>query len=94
MGKIEEWERSDIHYLVQLHRAGRLKSFKEIREEYAVPNKSFYRHLQVRHALDAQFREEVPEWSEMSSLRKVVNARTSKELISDMYGCRSRADLG
>lgn len=36
-------------------RAGKLKSFQEIREEYAVPNQSFYRYLQVKHALDTQF---------------------------------------
>lgn len=34
------------------------------------------------------------QWSEMPSLRKVVNARTSKGLISGMYGCISKVELG
>lgn len=54
-------------------------------EEYAIPNRSFYRYLQIRHALDAQFSGKEPEWCEKPSLRKLVNASTSKGLVSDMY---------
>lgn len=91
MGKIEVWDRRGIHCLAQLYRAGRFKSFQEIVEEYAVPNRLFYSYLQVRHALDAQFRGKEPEWREMSLLRKLVNTSISKGLISDMYGCISMA---
>lgn len=48
--------------------------------------------MQVGHALDAQFREKEPDWSEIPSLRKLVNARTSKGLISDMYGCINKME--
>ncbi|PIO12292.1 hypothetical protein AB205_0045360 [Aquarana catesbeiana] len=72
MGKIEEWDRRGIHCLAQLYRAGRLKSFQEIREEYAVPNRLFFSYLQVRHALEVQFRGKVIEWSEMPLLRKLI----------------------
>lgn len=69
MGEIEEWERCGIDCLAKMFRTGSLKSFQELREEYAVPNRSFYRYLQIRHALNAQFKEEALEWSEMSLLQ-------------------------
>lgn len=74
-----------------MYRAGRLKSFQEISEEYEISNQLFYRYLQVRHALDMQFRGKVPELNEMPSLRKLVNVQTSKGLIYEMYECTMRA---
>lgn len=55
-------------------------------EEYAIPNRSFYRYLQIRHALEAQFSGKEPVWCEMFCLRKLVNASSTKGLISDLYG--------
>lgn len=49
------------------------------------PKLVLYRFLQVKHGFNAQFGEKALEWSEMSLLGKVVNAGTSKGLISDMY---------
>lgn len=50
-----------------------------------IPNKSFFRYLQIRHALGEQFRERTLEWSKISLLQKVINATTSKGLISSLY---------
>lgn len=86
MGRIEEWDRQGIHCLIQLYKAGRLKSFQELVVEYAISNRSFYRYLQIRHALKAQFGGKAPVWCEMSSLRKLINAASTKGLISDIYG--------
>lgn len=85
MGKIEEWDRQGIHFLSQLYKAGSLKTFQELVIEFAIPNRSFYRYLQVRHALDAQFNGKEPLWSDMISLRKLADSDSTKGLISDMY---------
>lgn len=62
-----------------------MKSFQEISEVYEISNRLFYRYLQIRHALNTQFRGKVPELSEMPFLKKLVNAETYKGLISEMY---------
>lgn len=81
MGCFEEWDRQGIQCLAQLYKAGRLKSFQDLVEEYAISNRSFYRYLQIRHALEAQFGGEAPVWCEMTSLRKLINASSTKGLI-------------
>lgn len=85
MGKMEEWDRRGIHRLRQMYRAGRMKLFQELREEFAVPNRLFFGYLQVRHALEAQFKGKEIEWSEMPLLRKLVNSKGSRGLISEIY---------
>lgn len=85
MGKIEEWDRKGIHRLMQLYRAGRLKSFQEIREEFELPNGLLFGYLQLRHALEVQFKGKEIEWCEMPMLRKLVNSMEFRGLISKMY---------
>lgn len=51
MGTFKEWGRCGIKLINQLCKEGTLKPFQELREQYAISNKSFFRYLQVRHAL-------------------------------------------
>lgn len=74
-----------MHLLNQLFKNGTLKSFQELREQYAIPNMSFFRCLQIRHALGEQSRERALEWSKIPLLQKAINAKTLKGLISGLY---------
>lgn len=56
MGAVRQWERSGLNVIVQLYQDGSLKSFQELKDQYAIPNKSFYRYLQIRHASTEKFR--------------------------------------
>lgn len=49
---------------------------QELREQYTILNKSFFRYPQVRHALAEQFRENALEWCKIPMLQKVINATT------------------
>lgn len=84
--KSKECERCGLRRLAKLYKDTILKSFQELREEYGVSRQSFYKYLQIRHALKKQFKERPLERSEIAILRKVVDACLSKGLISKMYG--------
>lgn len=43
--------------------------------QYAVPNKSFFRYLQVKHALEVQFRGATLEWSTIPVLQNIIKSR-------------------
>lgn len=83
--KSRDWERCGLAYLSQLYRMGVFKSFLELKEEYGIPSQSSFKYLQVRHALKTQFKERLVEWSEVNILQKIINADTSKGLISFIY---------
>lgn len=71
--------------LIQLYRETTLKSFQELREEYGIARQSFYKYLQIRHALNKQFRVKLLEFSGITVLRKVVDANLTRGLISEIY---------
>lgn len=85
MEKINAWEELGIGRLVQLYVGSTLKSFAELRREYGIPNHSFYRYLQIRHALNAQFKTQVVEWNRAPLLHKLAQSGTAKGLISELY---------
>lgn len=85
IGKMKECENGDINCLAQTYEYMTLKSFQELRKEYAIPNQSFYRYLKDRHALRMQFKEKTLGWNEIPLLLEVVSASSSKGLISDLY---------
>lgn len=85
VGTIKEWERCGLRYFSQLFQEGNLKTFQELRAQYALPNKSFFRYLQVRHALVVQFRGKTLEWSAIPILQKLINGDSTKGLISNIY---------
>lgn len=81
MEKINEWEEFDIGRLDGNYT---LKTFAELRE-YGIPNHTFYRYLQIRHALNAQFKIQAVEWSRAPLLQRVVKSGMTKGLILDLY---------
>lgn len=84
--KNRTWERHGIYKLVQLFDGNTLKSFTELRQEYGIPNETFYCYLQIRHALDRQFRNCPLEWCKTLLLNKIVRTSSTKGLISAIYG--------
>lgn len=85
MGKIKEWEVSGIGKLAQLYGGSTLKSFAELRGEYDIPNHSFYRYLQIRHALNAHFKTQTVEWCKAPLIQQIVKSGSSKGLLSKIY---------
>lgn len=63
MGKIKIWERKGIVSLDQLYNGSSLKTFTALKEDFDIPNSSYYSYLQIKHALKAQFGEQGPVWS-------------------------------
>lgn len=78
MEKINEWEESGIGQLAQLYEGSTLKTFVELRREYGIPTNLFYRYLQIRHALNAQFKTQVVKWSRAPLLQRLVESGTTK----------------
>lgn len=85
MGKIKEWEVSGIKKLAQFYGGSTLKSFAELRGEYGMPNHSFYRYLQIRHALNAHFKTQTVLWCKAPLIQQIVKSGSSKGLISEIY---------
>lgn len=52
---------------------------------YGISNHSFYRYLQIRHALSIQFKTHAIEWSKVPLLQRVIKTGTSKGLISELF---------
>lgn len=80
----EFWSIRGIHYLNHLISDGELKSFNNLQEEFALPNNMFFRYLQIRHALSAQFPETTPQ-SIPNSIIAVVKSTDPQKLISSFY---------
>lgn len=80
------WEGHGIYRLAQLFDGNILKSFTDLGREFGIPKETFYGYLQIRHALDKQFRNKSLEWCKTPFLNKVARTASSKGLISAIYG--------
>lgn len=85
IGKIRIWETKGIVKLVQLYNGSTLKTFSSLKEEFDVPNHSYYNYLQIRHALRAQFGEPGPSWSLSPILQRLCSSDGSGGFIAEMY---------
>ena len=85
VGKINEWAAKGIIRLAQIYEGRTIKTFATIRKEYDVPKHTFYRYLQTRHALDAQFKRVGPIWVKTLILQKLGNWSKTKGFISEVY---------
>lgn len=85
IGINRRWERLGITRLAQLFEGNTLKSFADLRREFGLPKETFYFYLQLRHALDKQFKTKALEWCSVLLLNKVVRATNLKGLISGIY---------
>lgn len=80
------WEYYGISRLAQLYEDNILKSFTELRREYGIPKKTFYCYLQIRHALDSQFRNCPLVWCKVPLLDRIARTNSTKGLIAMAYG--------
>ena len=58
----ERWREMGIVVLDQLFEGGVLMSFEQLKEKYELPNRDFYRYLQIRHYLHTH-----QEWEKLGS---------------------------
>lgn len=54
-------------------------------EEYDIPNHSFYKYLQIRHALNTQFEKQGPIWSNSPIYQKIGRSGGSGGFIAKIY---------
>lgn len=85
IGRIKEWEIKGINRLVQLYEGRMLKTFTTLREEYDIPKHTFYKYLQIRHALNAQFGEQGPVWCNTNIYQRIFNPSRIGGFISEIY---------
>lgn len=93
-GVVKDWKNCGIKSIFQLYVAGSLKTYQDLRAQYSLQNKSFFRYLQVRHALGEQFRGKTLKWSKIPELQKVINSETGKGLISKIYSHINKGRMG
>lgn len=55
LGGAPFWEALGILTLKQLYSCNALQSFSQLREHFDIPHRDFYKYLQLRHALEAQW---------------------------------------
>lgn len=51
------WRSKGVSELGHLFDDGQLRSFQELRQEFSLPSKDFYKFLQIRHFLELQLKE-------------------------------------
>ena len=78
------WAKYGVKYAHQLFRDGVFRSFADLKTEYGVPNAFFFRYLQLRHAVTAQYGGGVVALSP-SKMEKVLTDGDHSQLISKYY---------
>lgn len=53
------WIAIGVLYLSQAVANGTVKSFQTLKDNFVLPNHMFFRYLQLRHALNTQFRDSI-----------------------------------
>lgn len=85
IGKIKTWEIKGIDRLAQLYNGSILKTFSSLKEEYDIPNHSFYKYLHIRHALNTQFGRQGPIWSNSPIYQRIGRSGGSSGFIAETY---------
>lgn len=85
MGEFKEWDIQGINRLSHLYKGYTLKRFGDLQRENGIPKQIFYRYLQMRHALNAQFKTQPLVWSNVPLLQKVIKSDNAKGHISEIY---------
>lgn len=81
---VELWINYGILYLHQFISNGTLKSFNDLTEEFSLPPHMLYRYLQVKHAMQRQFRALFPQCIP-NALMAMVKDTDPRKLISAFY---------
>lgn len=80
----EMWVYKGIIYLSQVVAGGTVKSFQTFKDKFALPNHMLFRYLQLRHALNTQFRNSIPTL-QVPLLVDIVLGKDPKKRISQIY---------
>ena len=78
-------EMCGIKRLRQLYKGDSCRKFQDLREEFNIPQHSFFTYLQVGHALEAQFRTQTLVWNETPLFQNLVKVGPTKGPISEIY---------
>lgn len=62
-----------------------MKSFLDLRQKFKISYQAFYKFLQIRHAIQVQFRFQVMVWTQIPVLLRIINLASTKGLISKLY---------
>lgn len=55
----ESWHSKGVQYIAQLYLYNVLHSFQDLQEYFQLPHPNFFKYLQLRHAVQSQFKGEM-----------------------------------
>lgn len=85
IGKIKSWEMRGINKLSQLYNQNTLKTFGSLKEEFGIPDHSYYSYQQIKHALSRQFGGQGPVWNRSIIFQKLDMQGGHGGSIAEMY---------
>lgn len=80
------WITSGVVYLADMYSGDILKSFQQLKDDFGLANSMHFQYLQLRHALQTQFRESPPNLEQLDIL-DVITGSEPQKLISTFYSC-------
>ena len=80
------WENQGITRVLHMYEGDLIKTFSKLRSEFNIPNKTFFKYLQVRHALQTQFKIHPMVRTHTPELLKMIQTNITKGQISVLYG--------
>lgn len=78
------WIARGVIFLSQVIVNGTITSFQALKDGFDLPNHMFFRYLQLRHALNSQFRDSVPSLDSLYLVDPVMG-QDPKKRISTFY---------
>lgn len=81
---VDVWKKSGVFTLKDLYKEGTLMSFTELQEKHGIARTHFFRYLQMRHALRAQFQKLKGSISTYP-LIGILNTQGPRGMISSLY---------
>lgn len=85
------WARFGITTLKHIFKDGSLLSFDHLKQDFDLPNNMFFRYLQLRHAVRAQFAH--PVVLESHSVESFLVSKNADRILSSLYlriSCRDK----
>ena len=83
--KCGTWERQGITRLLHLYKGDTIKTFSDLRLEFNIPNNTFFKYLQIRHAIQTQFKSLPLIRAKTPVINKLAKKISTKGLISELY---------
>lgn len=87
------WRLRGVSELGHLFDDGQIRSFQELRQEFSLPSKDFYKFLQIRHFLELQLKEGNIQFDLTEIEKLLLSSCTLKKKISELYTLLSNIGL-